>query len=410
MRIPSKIMNYTQFVEYLYSLNRTQKGKKRFESSSIAEAIDRALGSPSKTLPIVHIAGTNGKGSCAHKIGEAFSLAGLKTGIFTSPHIEDIRERIKINHEMISEEDFASYGSLVLKTLESNNAHFFEILTCVALKYFYDKKVDIAVIETGVGGRYDTTNFLTPVLSIITSISFDHSDLLGKTLEEIAFQKAGIIKPSIPVVLGPSAQKPIIIEEARKKEAPIILNSAYNASTFDEENSMVSKEALSFLSKTFPSLQNFIEEALKKRPDCRMQSLSLEGLPKIILDVAHNVDGFRRLFKDVKKLHPGQKIYCILGISKDKEIPECIEEISSHAFHVYLPTFSNDRLISSKALEKAFHHLGYFQVSIEKDIRKILQEIATSCKDPHIVLISGSFYIMKECREVIFSSPSRLDP
>ena len=219
-------MNYEQTVEYLFNSTPVFEhvGASAYkEGLQNTLALDEHFGHPHRKFRTIHIAGTNGKGSCSHTIASILQEAGYKVGLYTSPHLVDFRERIKVNNVCISEKDVIDFVEKERHFFEPLHPSFFELTTAMAFQYFEKEHVDIAVIEVGLGGRLDCTNIITPILSIITNISFDHTQFLGDTLEKIAAEKAGIIKHSVPVVIGEYNEETRKVFEAKAKglEAPI---------------------------------------------------------------------------------------------------------------------------------------------------------------------------------------------
>jgi len=219
-------MNYQQTLEYLYSqLPMYQRiGKASYKANlDNTVALDKHFDHPHRNFSTIHIAGTNGKGSVSHMLAAILQAAGYNTGLYTSPHLRDFRERIRINGEMIPEEEVIKFVACNREVFEKIQPSFFEMTVALAFHYFNEVMVDIAVIETGMGGRLDSTNIITPLLSVITNIGLDHTEFLGDTAELIAAEKAGIIKPGIPVLIGESQvhTRQVFIEKAAIKNAPI---------------------------------------------------------------------------------------------------------------------------------------------------------------------------------------------
>ncbi len=220
-------MNYDQTIEYLYSSTPVfeRVGASAYkEGLSNTIALDDHLGNPHRRYRTIHVAGTNGKGSTSHTLAAILQKAGYRVGLYTSPHLVDFRERIRVNGVAVSEEYVVDFVKDNREFFEPLHPSFFELTTAMAFKYFAEQKVDIAVIEVGLGGRLDCTNIISPVLSVITNISFDHTGFLGDTLEKIAGEKAGIIKPNTPVVIGEytNETKPVFVRKAEEMNAPII--------------------------------------------------------------------------------------------------------------------------------------------------------------------------------------------
>lgn len=399
-------MTYSQFLDTLYQFIPYNKSCKD-NSCLLTAALDEKLGSPSKCYPIIHVAGTNGKGSVVCKIAQTYASEGYRVGVFTSPHLECIRERIKINQEVISEEEFLVCGEKVLSILKAfkPKVYFFEILTLMALDYFAQKKVDFVILETGIGGRFDSTNFITPILSIITSISYDHCHLLGNSLEEIAFQKAGIIKEGVPVVLGPSAQIPIITKEVAEKKS-LLICTEYAGTFFDEENSAIAKDALNYLAKYFSIKDESVSIGLKCRPSCRFKvytpsDLNIEHVPDyLILDVAHNPDGFKKLIEAIDIKLNRKSLCFLIGMSKGKEIKECLKTIAAHASSIYLAPVDHFKLLKPQELQNELTSIGFTKCSYEEDLDQTLKKALTeSAAQNEVLVICGSFYIMAEIKK-----------
>lgn len=352
--------------------------------TSTIGTILKTLGHPEKTFRSIHIAGTNGKGSVSTKIAKALSLAGYKTGLYTSPHISCFRERIQINGEMISEE-------CVVKNLENLlklniPLTFFETTTLLAYLHFAQEKVDYAVIETGIGGRKDATNTLIPELSIITSIGLDHTEILGDSLEKIAYEKAGIIKEGIPVLIGPSVPVKEIKAVADQKKSTLIEISGTFPS-YDDENSDIAKFALQHLEVE----ENFIQEGCLARPPCRIEKV--RELP-IILDVAHNPDGLTALFKSLKYLYPNKKFKAIVGLSDSKDIDGCLQILTQHVSFIYLVQ-AKHRGTSTVILAKKLDAMHFVHYTTSLSIQEILKD------NTEPLLICGTFFIMNEARRLL---------
>lgn len=219
-------MNYQQTVEYLFNSTPVFEhvGASAYkEGLSTTKALDAHFGHPHRQFRTIHVAGTNGKGSCSHTLAAILQAEGYKVGLYTSPHLVDFRERIRVNGQCISEEEVVRFVEEERAFFEPLSPSFFELTTALAFKYFAEQRVDIAVVEVGLGGRLDCTNIITPILSVITNISFDHTQFLGHTLAQIAGEKAGIIKPHIPVVIGETTPetREVFIRKATEEEAPI---------------------------------------------------------------------------------------------------------------------------------------------------------------------------------------------
>ena len=376
-------MNYSQAIQELFS-RRHHLDNHGFEAFL---RINESLGSPQESYPTVHIAGTNGKGSVALKIARALEFAGLKVGLYTSPHIESFCERITINGVCIPESVVSDQLPPLFRYQE---LCFFELATLLAFQYFQAEKVDVAVIETGVGGKEDATNVMTPLVSIITSIAKDHEELLGSTLKEIAFQKAGIIKPKIPVVLGPTADYACIREQAKLCRSELHLIPPV-IGFYDLENRAVAEAALLLLKRHFFLPASAIEEGLKVRPVCRF-----EVIERAVLDVAHNPAGFRRLLEALQFHFPGKPFSSVVGMSSDKDIETCLKLLANSAEHLYLVPSPALKAASLDKMGRLLKKMGALHFSAWPSIQKGLNAALTKSDD--LVVVCGSFYIMKEAR------------
>ncbi len=342
------------------------------------------LGFPEKSFPAIHIAGTNGKGSVAAKCAKILQLSGYKAGLYTSPHLVSYTERISISGRQISEEEIEAGLQMLLPWEECRN--YFEITTLLAFDHFRKHNVDMAVIETGIGGKLDATNVVQPLVSVITSIGEDHRALLGNTLEEIAEQKGGIIKPNVPVVLGPAAQLPILFSQAKSRGAPVIPVAGVFA-FYDEENSAIAKAAIK--ASGLAVSPRAMQEGLSARPRCRFE---VQG--RVVYDVAHNPGGFKRLLEALENHFPGRPFRMFLGFSQDKEIVPCLNLCASKARHIYLTHTNSSRSAIPQQLASYLDALGYSQYSMNKT----LEEALTESED--LLVVAGSFYL-KEMQDAL---------
>ncbi len=376
------------------------------------QMMQQELGFPDRSFVTIHVGGTNGKGSVSTKIAAGLQLSGVRTGLYISPHVSTFRERISINGTMIAQEDVV-FGLEKLFSLAqklSLNLSFFELTTLLCFDYFAHEKVEAAVIEVGLGGRLDATNVIQPCLSVITSIRQDHTQLLGYRVEQIAREKAGIIKRGIPLILGPKAQQRIVKKQAFLNQSPCTLVSKRGCH-FDEEDRWIAKAALQELKKQFPLKKEAIDEGITKRPKCRFEIASdtssfaknFPSFPKaIIFDVAHNPDGFRALKQAWRYFYSHQKPRVICGMSKDKDIARCMAILSQFASHVHLVEARHHRLASPKTIALFLQRAGFESISIEKKLSEGVQNafyLASQRKEP--LLICGSFFIMNEVRKAL---------
>lgn len=295
-------------------LKMSSKGRITFPQMKKA---DERLGSAHRCFKTIHVAGTNGKGSVSTKMAAVLEQTGLKTGLYTSPHLWDFTERIQINGVKIPKQRAEG----LLDSVVHPELSFFDCLTLMAFLYFAEEKVDIAVIEAGLGGRFDATNVICPILSVITSIGLDHMAILGNTLEEIAEEKAGIIKPGVPVVVGPSA-------------APFFPGAVHVTSEpfYELENRAIAKRALQ-------EMGVFETKGLDKTPPCRFEQRG-----RLLLDVAHNPQAFERLAQGLQFHFPNKKFPFYLAFSKDKDWRSCVEIIQPLATSVQMIEGTSPRL------------------------------------------------------------------
>jgi dihydrofolate synthase/folylpolyglutamate synthase len=346
---------------------------------SVPLAFSKHLSHPEKGFSTVHVAGTNGKGSVSGKIAKACALSGLKTGLFTSPHLFRFEERIQIQDAPISRSR-AKEGLLKLFQIADREGFvptFFEMATFLAFDYFREVKVDIAIIEVGMGGRLDATNVITPLLSIITSISREHVEYLGDTLEEIGAEKAGILKPHVPVVLGPKANVSTIRKTAERLKCPVH-EIGGSFPFYDEENQAIARKALALL--------NIPLQGLEFRPRCRFEEKG-----GMIFDVAHNPDGFMRLQQALDSYFPDKKYRFVIGMSPTKEIGESLKQISKKAVGFHFVQ-SKNRLTAPVSDFKSYMQNAFFENSVIEGIKNAQAALGQN----EIIVVCGSFYIMEE--------------
>lgn len=344
-----------------------------------------AFNTPESCYKCIHIAGTNGKGSVAQFITQGLEGAGFKVGLFTSPHLFEVNERIQVNQKKISDESLERlYLNIVEKERDLNETlTFFECITLIAFLYFKENNIDFAVIEAGLGGRLDSTNILTPYMAIITSIGFDHTEYLGEILEKIAEEKAGILKDCEKIVIGPNTPGLKLNQAHTKVKGPF--------DNFMEENRAIAQSALFQLGIT--NSHSFNE------PPCRMQILEKENF-KIILDGAHNAPALEQLFSFIKQTFPNKSIKIAFSLSKTKDIKMIAKILRTENRDIYLIKNSHprlyqqsalyDRLIEEKIPEKNLHLPSSFREIIENE-----------SDQNTIFVITGSFFhfslLKEEC-------------
>ncbi len=351
---------------------------------------------PKPTFPVIHIAGTNGKGSVAEKIFAAYVATGKKVGLFTSPHITTYRERIRIGKNMISSEAFSSILQKIQEIQKSTSIElsFFTHLVFAAYSYFVEEKIDLAVIETGLGGRFDPTNMFDPILSIITQIGYDHMEVLGGDLDSIAYEKAGIIKKNTPVVLGPFARLPPIFAEAKAKNAPIILSKSSSFASYMEENNGTAQAALAYLGID-------AGPAKKARPSCRFEIL----YDQVVLDVAHNDSGFSGLFQSLEKTFPEAFFRFVVALSKNKVLRTPFPKKS----HVCFASFCHPKLATLEEM-RPLQPLASRSTFSSDFSASLFEEAVKAQKENAILVVAGSFYIMTKAKKqlsTLFGQPEK---
>jgi dihydrofolate synthase / folylpolyglutamate synthase len=363
-------MSHKELLERLYSLNAGRGMKLGLEQM---RQLCASMGSPESKFQSVHIAGTNGKGSVAIKMAKGLESLYPRVGLFTSPHIASFRERIRINGEMISIKD----TDRLLKRVIELPGTFFELTTLLAFLYFAEQKVDIAVIETGLGGRLDATNVITPRLSIITSISLEHTEILGDTVEKIAGEKAGIIKPGVPVILGPHASM------ISSPQAIYILESF---PTVEMENRAIAQKGLELFHIPSESLR----KALTARLPCRM-----ERIGDVIFDVAHNPDAIDRFFDEEKQ----RPLQVVCGLSATKDLHNCLQTIRSQADHIHLTEAPNGRGAKMEHLYNILLEQGASPDKITQ--HPSITQAMSAATSKGLTAVLGTFFIMAEARRFL---------
>jgi dihydrofolate synthase/folylpolyglutamate synthase len=392
------------------------------------------LGSPEKKLRAIHIAGTKGKGSTAKMIDSILSAAGLRVGLYTSPHLVWRNERIQVNDEMISDADFADAIDGLRKGVDAvhsspelGEVSYFELITAAAFFQFAARKVDYAVLETGLGGRFDATNVCSPVVVVITPISFDHTDILGDTLAKIASEKAMIIKPKSKVVVSPQPKEAQEVIEKRALEmgAEIFgvekhysskLNYIYGQEmSFDLagrrtlaglKTKMVGPHQMVNAAAAVLACDLLAEQGAKISDDtiryglararlaARFQSVELSGRT-IVLDGAHNRESAKALVETLRLVHPGKQYNFIMGLGQDKDIEGFLAEIKPSAQRIIFSRAHHPKAASGEQLKSK---LGDFagKVVIEPEIKDALGKVGSMTRPGEIIVITGSFFLIGE--------------
>lgn len=398
-------MNYEQAKELLTSQGKfyINLGLERIQS------ILKLIGNPQDKIKIIHVAGTNGKGSVSSILANILKCAGYKTGLYTSPHLVEYTERIKINNIDISKEDFASYIEKICTIAEKKNIHLteFEILTAIAFKYFADNKVKIAVIETGLGGRFDATNVCKkPILSIITSISLDHTDRLGNTIEKIAFEKAGIIKPKSTIITEISNKGFKVIKiAAEEKKAKLIVATNYVNMNYENGNNYVSIEdikcefpLLGLYQKANLSIVLQAVEFLKIKTEAIIEGLKTAKWParleyikdkNLLIDGAHNPDAAKELKKSLDYYFNNQKRIFLYSTLNTKNYKEITKILFNEDDEIYFYEFNNKNAISFEEYRNNNPQIKNIQQFRRNQLKEFLQK-------PELKIITGSLYMIGE--------------
>ena len=399
-------MIYKDTLDYLFSqlpmYQRSGAAAYKEDIGNIIKACD-ILKDPHKKFKSIHIAGTNGKGSTAHMLASILQEAGLKTGLYTSPHLKDFRERIKINGKMISQNQVIEFVKKNKTEFEKINMSFFEYTVAMAFDYFAESQVDIAIIETGLGGRLDSTNIISPELSVITNIGYDHTNLLGSKLEQIAKEKAGIIKKNTPVVIGRKQEK--IINDifkitAYNKKSKIFFSEINNNISCDlngeyqNENINTTIKAIEVLNwnidnkNIYKGLKNVVKNT---GLNGRWQIISKN--PHIICDTGHNQDGIKNITKQLKKIN-FNKLHFIFGTVKDKNIIEIIKLLPKEATY-YFCAANIDRAFNASKLQEISLELN-LQGNAYNSVKDAYNNAISNYKKDDLIFIGGSTFVVAE--------------
>ena len=367
-------------------------------------ALSKELGFPEQKFKSIHVAGTNGKGSTSHMLASILQEAGYKVGLYTSPHLKNFTERIRINGVEISEEKVTEFINGNKDFLEQQKMSFFEMTVGLAFDYFASEKVDIAIIEVGLGGRLDSTNCITPEVAVITNIGLDHTQFLGETLPEIAFEKAGIIKKNIPVVIGEeqAAVKSVFIAKAAKESAPIYFASDASGTYISDllgdyqiQNSKTAAAAIKRLEGYQVSKENIKNGLLNvvKNTNLKGRWQVLQEHPKLICDTAHNKEGLAIVLNQLKK-QPFKKLHIVLGVVADKKLETILPLFPSSADYYFCkPAIS--RGLSEAILEanaKKFNLIGEKYSSVKLALKSAL----LNANQQDIIYVGGSTFVVAE--------------
>jgi len=404
-------VNYPQTLEYLYSqlpmFHRV--GPAAYKPGlDNTWALLELVGNPHVGLKTVHIAGTNGKGSTSHMIAAALQLAGYKTGLYTSPHLKDFRERIRINGVMMPEEDVVAFVEQFHEAWQSIQPSFFEITVAMCFWYFKRAGIDVAVIETGLGGRLDSTNVILPEVSVITNIGYDHMNLLGDTIEKIASEKAGIIKPRTPVIIGAMRDeaREVMVATANHLQAPLIDASLIPESLIPDgalkghyqiENRATAFMALRTLSALgWKASEDHIAQGFQRVVELtgllgRWQILNTT--PLVIADVAHNEDGIRVVLEQLQQT-PHTQLHFVLGVVGDKDVSRLLRLLPKEAMYYFckaaIPRGLDANALKQQAFELELKGESYASV------KQAYDAACSAAKNDDLVFVGGSVFTVAE--------------
>ena len=429
-------MDYQETLLYLYSrlpmfskLGASAIKKDLFNTIELCKRLDN----PELKFKSIHIAGTNGKGSVSHMLAAILQIAGYKTGLYTSPHLRDFRERIRINGKMISEKEVIDFVKQQQKTIEEIEPSFFEVTVAMAFQYFARQKVDIAVIEVGLGGRLDSTNIITPLLSVITNIGYDHTNILGNTLGEIAFEKAGIIKQNIPVVIGEkqpeiehvftdkadetgsemvfASDEWHVEEKAKSQETAnslsVDVTSKSDASTISIDLDLTGtyqlkniKTVLSVVNELkqqgFDITDSHVQAALKQVKPLtglmgRWETLSTK--PLTICDTGHNEHGIKEVMKNIHST-PHKNLHMVIGMVKDKDITKVLSLLPAKAeYYFCAPDIERAKSAGDLSQEaEAFHLKG----RVFSSVKEALEAARKAAEENDLIFVGGSTFVVAE--------------
>ncbi|HEX3079172.1 MAG TPA: folylpolyglutamate synthase/dihydrofolate synthase family protein, partial [Puia sp.] len=426
-------MDYPQTIEYLFTRLPlfSRIGASAYKADLInIQALSKQLGNPEKKFKSIHVAGTNGKGSTSHMLAAILQKAGYKTGLYTSPHLHDFRERIRINGHMIPEKNVVDFTERISDFIEKNEPSFFEITVAMAFDWFASEEIDIAVIEVGLGGRLDSTNIIIPEVSVITNISYDHMDLLGNTLQKIAFEKAGIIKPGIPVVIGEEQTeiKNVFLESAEENGSPVYFASQKRfpgewraegqllyvqlteVHNNNKKNFLLDLPGLYQLKNivTVAEVVSVLNQKGFNIPDAAMQQglkqvKFLTGLhgrwdilhenPLIVTDVGHNEEGMKAIAKQIENTSH-EELHIIIGMVKDKAIENILRPLPKMA-NYYFTRAQIPRALPETDLAEKAEKLG-LRGSSFPFVKQALEAAVLRANSKDLILVCGSVFLAGE--------------
>lgn len=412
-------MNYEETINYLYNaapaFEKVGAGAYK-EGLSNTHILDKHFNHPHKQFKTIHIAGTNGKGSCSHTLASILQSQGYKVGLYTSPHLVDFRERIRVNRECISEERVIRFVEKEKSFFEPLQPSFFELTTALAFLYFAEQNVDIAVIEVGLGGRLDCTNIITPILSVITNISFDHTQFLGNTLAKIAREKAGIIKNGVPVLVGETCEetRPVFEQVAREHDATLyyaednIIEGDYEfelKGAYQEKNKNTILNIVRLLRNQIDISNDAVINGMKNVYELtglmgRWQTIS--NTPLTICDTGHNLAGWKYLHKQIKETYEAIRsktvntsmLRIVFGMVDDKDIEAVMELLPKNATYYYCQA-STHRAIPSTRINGIALNLNISGQAFST-VEEAYNAVRKDAMKDDFIFIGGSSYVVAD--------------
>lgn len=404
-------MNYQETINWMFSqlpMYQTQGASAYKKDLTNTILLSNHLSHPEKDLKCIHVAGTNGKGSTSHLLASVLQEAGYKVGLYTSPHLKDYRERIKVNGKEISEKFVCEFISKNKSFFEENQLSFFEMTVGLAFEYFKKEKTDINIIEVGMGGRLDSTNIINPLISVITNIGLDHTQFLGNTLEAIAFEKAGIIKNNIPIVIGEYTKetKNVFLNKAKETNSEIFFVSDLIAETYPSEllgdYQIQNKKTVLQTIKVLQSQNEFkiSEENIKNGFQKVIKNTGLQGRwqqlkenPKVICDTAHNSHGLKIVLNQIQN-EKFEQLHIVLGVVNDKDLNEILPLFPKNAKYYFckpnIPRGLNAEILQKKAADFQLNGKVYNSIS------NAYQEALKSSTKKDFIYIGGSTFVVAE--------------
>ena len=403
-------MNYLDTINWMFNQlpmyqNIGKVALKKDLTNTIA--LSKHLNNPEKKFKSIHVAGTNGKGSSSHMIASVLQEAGYKVGLYTSPHLKDFRERIKVNGNVVSKQFVIQFIKRNKTFLENHRLSFFEMTVGMAFEYFAKQKVDIAIIEVGLGGRLDSTNIITPEISVITNIGLDHTQFLGDTLELIAHEKAGIIKPNVPVVIGETQKKitPVFRRIAKENNAPIYFADQTIKKTYKSDlKGSYQTNNIKTVAQTLTVLQplgfNTSEKHKVKGFNNVVKNTGLLGRwqtlqysPKIICDTAHNKEGLSYVMPQLAN-ETFNKLHLVLGMVNDKNIVSIIDLFPKKATYYFCKP-EIPRGLDAEILKQYFAKKGY-KGDAYKSVNEAFEFAKKQAKNNDLIYVGGSTFVVAE--------------